>query len=56
MKTIKDNTLEFSAVIKEIQIFLEPVFDAIVNEDEWQNQWKCDLNWIKDEREDNAAL
>lgn len=56
LKTIKDNTLEFSAVIKEIQVFLEPVFDAIVNEDEWQNQWKCDLNWIKDEREDNAAL
>ena len=52
LKTIKDNTLEFSAVIKEIQVFLEPVFDAIVNED----QWKCDLNWIKDEREDNAAL
>lgn len=25
-------------------------FDAIVNEDEWQKQWKCDLNWIKDER------
>ena len=56
LKTIKDNTLEFSAVIKEIQVFLEPVFDAIVNEDEWQNQWKCDLNWIKDEREDNASL
>lgn len=56
LKTIKDNTLEFSAIIKEIQVFLEPVFDAIVNEDEWQNQWKCDLNWIKDEKENNAAL
>lgn len=37
LKTIKDNTLEFSAVTAEIQTFLEPVFDAIVNENEWQN-------------------
>lgn len=40
LKTIKDNTLEFSAVITEIQTFLEPIFDAMVNEDEWQNIWK----------------
>jgi predicted nucleotidyltransferase component of viral defense system len=39
LKTIKDNTLEFAAVIAEIQTFLEPVFDAIVNEDEWQKTW-----------------
>lgn len=39
LKTIKDNTLEFSFVITEIQTFLEPVFDAIVNEKEWQNIW-----------------
>ena len=42
LKTIKDNTLEFSFVIAEIQTFLEPVFDAIVNENEWQNIWKSD--------------
>ena len=48
LKTIKDDTLEFSAVIKEIQTFLEPVFDAMVNEDEWQRQWKCNMNWTKD--------
>ena len=53
LKTIKDETLEFSFVIAEIQTFLEPVFDAIVNEDEWQKQWKCDLNWLKDERSSN---
>lgn len=35
-----DNTLEFPFVIEEIQTFLEPVFDAIVNEKEWQNIWK----------------
>lgn len=39
LKTIKDETLEFSFVIAEIQTFLEPVFDAIVNEKEWQNSW-----------------
>ena len=50
LKTIKDDTLEFPFVIAEIQTFLEPVFDAIVNEVEWQKQWKVDLNCIKNER------
>ena len=50
LKTIKDDTLEVPFVIAEIQTFLEPVFDAIVNEVEWQKQWKVDLNWIKNER------
>ena len=40
LKTIKDDTLEFPFVIAEIQTFLEPVFDAIVNESEWQKVWK----------------
>ena len=53
LKTIKDDTLAFSVVIQAIQTFLEPVFDAIVNENEWQKQWICDLNWIKDERSSN---
>lgn len=39
LKNIKDNTLEFAIVIDEIRTFLEPVFDAIVNEKEWQNSW-----------------
>ena len=39
LKNIKDDSLEFSAVIAEIQTFLEPVFDAIVNEKEWQKIW-----------------
>lgn len=50
LKTIKDDTLEFPFVIAEIQTFLESVFDAIVNENEWQKQWKVDLNWIQNER------
>lgn len=39
LKNIKDDTLEFTVVIDEIRAFLEPVFEAIVNEDEWQNSW-----------------
>ena len=39
LKNIKDDTLDFSVVIAGIQTFLEPVFDAVVNEDEWQKQW-----------------
>lgn len=44
LKNIKDDTLELSAVIAEIQTFLEPVFDAIVNEDKWQFKWKVSHN------------
>lgn len=39
MKNIKDDALEFSVVIDELQKFLEPVFETIVNEDEWQSKW-----------------
>ena len=46
LKTIKDDTREFSVVIEEIQKFLEPVFDAIVNEVEWQKKWRSNnLGW-----------
>ena len=46
LKTIKDDTLEFSVVIQSIQTFLEPVFDSIVNEDEWQKMWfSTDNKW-----------
>lgn len=44
LKVIKDDTLEFSEVIVEIQKFLEPVFDAIVNENEWQQDWKSNIS------------
>ena len=42
LKTIKDDTLELPFVIAEIQTFLEPVFDAIVNEKEFQKMWLVD--------------
>ena len=47
LKNIKDNMLEFSVVIAEIRTFLEPVFDAIVNEEEWQEQWNFITKWNK---------
>ena len=50
LKNIKDNTLDFSAVIKKIQSFLEPVFDAIVNENEWQKHWSFITKWDENER------
>ena len=37
-------------IITEIQTFLEPVFDAIVNEKEWQEQWNFIMKWNKNER------
>lgn len=46
LKNIKDGTLEFSVVIKEMQKFLEPVFDAMLNENEWKKRWICVAqNW-----------
>jgi len=39
LKNIKNDTLDFSVVIDEIQKFLEPVFEAIVNEAEWLEKW-----------------
>ena len=50
LKNIKDGTLEFAVVIDELQEFLEPVFEAIVNEDEWQEQWNFIMKWNKNER------
>lgn len=43
LKNIKDDTLAFVVVIDEIRTFLEPVFEAIVNEEEWQKDWESNL-------------
>ncbi len=50
LKNIKDDALEFTVVIDELRDFLEPVFEAIVNEDEWQEQWNFIVKWNKNER------
>ncbi len=47
LKNIKDNTLEFSDVIIAIQTFLEPVFDAMVNEKEWDRLWTYSGGWAR---------
>lgn len=58
LKTVKNELLEFSVVIAQIQIFLEPVFEAMVNEKEWRQKWKSDRSmWINTndniEKDDN---
>lgn len=51
LKTIKDDTLEFPFVIAEIQTFLEPVFDAIVNKEECYKSWICQTRkWMSREK------
>lgn len=51
LKNIKDESLTFLVVIGEIQKFLEPVFDAIVEEMEWQHSWdSVSTSWLKIER------
>lgn len=44
LKTIKDEILEFLFIIAEMKTLFEPVFDAIVNEKEWQRQWIAKQN------------
>jgi len=39
LKSVKDESLDFAVVINGIQKFLEPVYDAMVNETEWQKNW-----------------
>lgn len=46
LKNVKDDTLEFDVVISEIQTFLEPVFDAVINENKYCNIWlACNKKW-----------
>lgn len=39
LKSIKYNSLEYATVIYEIQKFLEPAFEAMLDEIEWQGLW-----------------
>lgn len=41
LKSIKDESLDFAVVINEIQAFLEPVYNVMIGETEWQNVWDC---------------
>jgi len=42
LKNIKNDLLDFTTVINEIAVFLEPVYEAIVGESEWQKIWICE--------------
>jgi predicted nucleotidyltransferase component of viral defense system len=47
LKTIKNDTLGFAAVIQEMQTFLEPVIEAMVNKQEWDKKWNSVLKiWL----------
>lgn len=47
LKTINNELLEFSIVIEGIKMFLEPVFNTIVNEYEWKKQWTHSAKWYE---------
>lgn len=53
LKNIKDDSLKLTMVIKEIQTFLEPLFDAMVDETEWQKKWvSLKAMWVSEIREE----
>ena len=41
LKNIRNEKLDFTVVITGISAFLEPLYEAIVHEKEWQNVWDC---------------
>ena len=41
LKKIKTPELEFAKVLNVIQVFLKPVFEAVIKEQEFFNQWSC---------------
>jgi len=46
LKTVKSETLSLADAIDMIRMFLEPVFDAIIEDTKWQKSWKCqELLW-----------
>ena len=47
LKSLKDNQLDFGAVIDNLKAFLEPVYEAVINETELQKAWSAKRkNWI----------
>lgn len=46
LRTLRQPGLEFITVMETIEIFLGPVFQAILDEDEWLRAWRCqDTLW-----------
>ncbi len=49
LKTIKDDSLDFSFVVSEIQTFIEPVYKAMVSEKEWMCRWESSSQtWLQE--------
>ena len=47
LKNIKNEALDFVVVIEGIKAFLEPVYEAIICENEWQKMWDCNRKmWV----------
>ena len=47
LKNIRNEMLDFSDVIGGIKAFLEPVYNAMTHEAEWQEMWDCkNQEWI----------
>ncbi|MCL2719313.1 MAG: nucleotidyl transferase AbiEii/AbiGii toxin family protein [Lachnospiraceae bacterium] len=42
LKNIKNESLNFMDVITKIEVFLKPVYEAIVEEIEWDKVWNCE--------------
>lgn len=41
LKTIKDDTLELSAVIEKIKVFLEPIYYTMINNSIYEKKWNA---------------
>ena len=53
LKKIKTPDLDFNEVLHMIQTFLKPVFEAVIEEQEFFGQWNCgELKWVLSNRTD----
>lgn len=50
LKSIKEDNLEFSVVMNEIERFLAPVFDALIAEVSFFETWHIDYGWTKSDQ------
>lgn len=42
IKKLKMNELEFSTVITSLEVFLSPIFEAVLDENEFFGSWNCE--------------
>ncbi|MPM40324.1 hypothetical protein SDC9_86964 [bioreactor metagenome] len=57
LRKINITELEFSEVMKHIEEFLKPIYDFIINEEEFFMEWDyTNKKWFKDLREREVAV